>query len=100
MTPQETIARTREILTEFIKQSTLEVRFMCPTPVWDNTGAIYGVLLESDVMMGEQECTSQVSFVLAYDMDEEDVQERVATALDLIFYRMTAKIAPKKKAAA
>lgn len=96
MTAEKVIANTRTMLTDMITQSSLDVRFMCPAPVWDNSGQIYGVLLESDLTMGNQECTSQVSFTLNFTDDATEVEERLIAGLDAIFHRIQAKIVPKK----
>lgn len=89
---KDTIDRTRKAITEAIRQSDIEARFLCPTPVWDNTGTMIGALIQSDVRMGDQDCTAEVSFVVRTGEATNEIAEKADLAVQVIRHRMQAKI--------
>lgn len=95
---KETVERTRKAITEAIRKSDIEARFLCPTPVWDNTGTMIGALIQSDVRMGDQDCTAEVTFVVRTDEPSNSIAEKADLAVQVIRHRMLAKIRPLQKA--
>lgn len=95
---KDTIERTRKAVTEAIRQSDIEARFLCPAPVWDNTGTMIGALIQSDVRMGEMDCTAEVTFVVSMDEAANSIAEKADIAVQVIRNRMLAKIRPLQKA--
>lgn len=95
---QDAADNARRIITALIESSDMQVRFKLPLQVWDNTGSLYGVLMQSDLLMGDQECVSEVSFCLDMTMTDEEISERAIAAMDAVFHRLQVKIVPKEMA--
>lgn len=98
MQRQEAINLVREIVQQVAKNSGIPARVTCPAAVWDNTGDLVGVSIESPKKMGGRPCLMTASFVLTSRelTDTSTVKQRASVAMEAIRFSIQSKVRPVK----
>lgn len=96
----EALHQVRRIVTEVAENAGIPARITCPAPIWDNTKAMIGVMVESPKKMGDQPCMFTASFALTPEeyADPMKITAKASAALMAIRYSVQAKVRPLKQA--
>lgn len=98
----EAVAMVRRIVGDAARESGLPARVTCPAAVWDNTGELIGVSIESPKAMGGKPCMFTASFVVGpeeYASAEGvlKITAKASTAMQAIRGNIQCKVRPVKE---
>lgn len=85
-------------MADVARVSGFPARVTVPAPVWDDSGTLIGVSIESPKRMGGQDCLFTVSFALK-PIDyahEATIAAKATVAMDAVRYEVQSKVRPVK----
>lgn len=93
----DAIPRISKVINPLMTKHKMRARF--PLPVWDDTGTLLGVSIQTDKKMGPQDCVAEASFTLspAEIANPERLKEKAELAVQAIKLEVWVSIRQKRK---